>query len=216
MIEPPETVHHAERHKSHIPWFDICMGISVLVVSLGSLYVALHTGHTMEKLVQQNERLVRAQSTPILQYSHTNAANPDAPDDLELGFLVKNVGAGPARIVWFKVHDGGRIFENLSDLLLAKARMRRFDGMLHISHSPIRSTVLSPGDERTLLSWPEQPAGLERTMWRELEQKRFTMPVEACYCSVFDECWTSNLQGDVPQEVTSCEAPTPVDRREGH
>ena len=97
MIEPPETPHHvAEHHRTAIPWFDVAMGVAVLAVSFGSLYVSLHTGHTMEALVEQNQRLVRAQSTPILQYTHGN--NVDG--EKVLHFEVRNVGTGPALSAW--------------------------------------------------------------------------------------------------------------------
>ena len=57
MIEAPETlhVHHQPSHR----WFDIAIAVAVVAVSVGSLYVSLHTGETMEKLVEQNSRLVK-------------------------------------------------------------------------------------------------------------------------------------------------------------
>ncbi len=66
MIEASETAHNAHAHSKNKGWFDIVMAIAILLVSAGSLYVALHTGHTMEALVKENKKLVRAQSTPIL------------------------------------------------------------------------------------------------------------------------------------------------------
>ena len=56
MIEPPEAPHHVvEHHGKAGKWFDIAMAMAVLIVSFGSLYVSLHTGHTMESLVEQNQ-----------------------------------------------------------------------------------------------------------------------------------------------------------------
>jgi hypothetical protein len=46
MIEAPETPH---RHHASQRWFDIAIAVAVVLVSLGSLYVSLHTGKTMEQ-----------------------------------------------------------------------------------------------------------------------------------------------------------------------
>ncbi|WP_374438023.1 hypothetical protein [Inhella sp.] len=74
MIEPPEVPHvhgHHEGPHRH-PWLrlmlDAVVPISVLLLSIG----ALHTGTAMDKLVAHNEKLVKAQSTPILTYNTSN------------------------------------------------------------------------------------------------------------------------------------------------
>lgn len=204
MIEPPETAHHAERHKSHIPWFDICMAVAVLVVSLGSLYVALHTGHTMEALVQQNQRLVRAQSTPILQYSHGN--NIDG--ERALYFQIKNVGTGPGRIAWARITHAGKTYDTWRDFAFASVEGLTF---LPFDTAPIAPTVLSAGEERMFMRWAKDDNALSSRAWDRVERSRFEAQAEACYCSVFDECWISNMNADVPRPVESCENPRPVE-----
>ena len=212
MIEPPETPHHvAEHHRTAIKWFDVAMGVAVLVVSFGSLYVSLHTGHTMEALVEQNQRLVRAQSMPILQYTHGN----DADGRRVLGFAVTNVGAGPARIVWAHVTHDGRVFKSWTRFAMS-AGPDVTDWRL--SSSPLAPAVLSAGEERTVLQWPREGDAAQLRAWDKVQQSRFSAVATACYCSVFDECWTSHMNGDVPRPVESCENPRAVSasRKIGH
>lgn len=204
MIEPPETPHHVvEHHRTAIPWFDVAMGVAVLVVSFGSLYVALHTGHTMEKLVEQNQRLVRAQSTPILQYTHGN--NVDGRK--AMSFYVRNAGTGPARIAWIRLAHGGKVYQNWTRFAIDQAQ-----GVpqLPLMSSPIAPAVLSAGEERMILRWERGGGPVEVAAWDRIEKARFTDQATACYCSVFDECWTSHMNGDVPQQVESCENPRAV------
>jgi hypothetical protein len=201
MIEAPEVPHaphsHDHGHRGSGRWFDIAMAVAVLLVSAGSLYVALHTGHTMEALVHANERLVRAQSTPVLQYDHGNVSEEGKK---QLEFTVTNVGTGPARIVWFEVMPNGARYSNIEAWVIA-TRV----SSINFTSASINRMVLAPGVERMLVTWPQpsDEAGLMR--WAQIDRERFKTPVRACYCSVFDQCWLSNLEADIPKEVPSCE-----------
>src|ERR1700754_4434665 len=113
MIEAPETPH--AHHHSGQRWFDIAIAVAVVAVSVGPLYVSLHTGKTMEKLVEQNARLVRANSVPLIQFDTGNITQEGQSD---LYLEVANVGTGPARIVWFEIQqENGRLVRNYLDLL---------------------------------------------------------------------------------------------------
>jgi hypothetical protein len=208
MIEAPEVphTHHGQGHDhggggGSGRWFDIAMAVAVLLVSAGSLYVALHTGHTMEALVHANERLVRAQSTPVLQYDHGNISDDGKP---ALDFSITNVGTGPARIVWFRITHGGKTFTNVGSWVRSTGT-----SSIGFTSATINRMVLAPNAERVMLTWqrPTDAPGLAR--WKVINKTRFDAKVEACYCSVFDQCWQSNLEADIPREVKSCEASAP-------
>lgn len=203
MIEAPETAHHAHGHGGggH-RWFDIVMAVAILLVSAGSLYVALHTGHTMEALVEENERLVRAQSTPILQYDSGNVDEDGAAAQV---FTIRNVGTGPARVNWFKLDHGGKTYSSVTDFLRDTGR-----GPITFIEGSVNQTVLAQGDKRNMLVWryPADPVG--RSRWKQIDKVRGDITVQACYCSVFDECWLSNLEADLPKRVPSCERPVQV------
>ena len=62
-----ESHHHHHPHKTGVPWLDLTLGVSAAVVSLVSLWLGLHSAHSMEKLVASNSypyvELMRSTST---------------------------------------------------------------------------------------------------------------------------------------------------------
>lgn len=213
MIEAPEVPHaphrHDHGHRGSGRWFDIAMAVAVLLVSAGSLYVALHTGQTMEALVQANERLVRAQSTPVLQYDHGNLSDDGRA---ELGFTMTNVGTGPARVVWFEVAPEGSRYSSIGKWVIATGT-----GPISFTSSSINQIVLAPNEKRNMVVWPKPADEAGRKRWAKIDTDRFNTKVQACYCSVFDQCWISNLEADIPKEVPTCErkgGPAPAAARD--
>lgn len=200
MIEPPEPQH--QPHGSGIRWFDLGIALTLVLVSVGSLYVALHTGATMEKLVEQNARLVRANSTPLLVVEHGNLDDDGLP---KLILSIRNSGTGPARIVWVEVRHNGEALRDGRALVGAAA-----GGAPHVTFtsSQIAPSMMVAGEDRSFFVWrrpPESDAqGLKA--WKALDAARWKLSFEACYCSVFDECWTSSLSADVPKRVEACDA----------
>lgn len=174
---------------------EYAIAIAIVLVSLVSLYVSLHTGSTMERLVEQNSRLVRANSVPLLQFGTGNATADGSP---EISFSVSNVGTGPARIVWFEIHQGdGTLLRDYRASLADEPKLSRHD--VSIITSPIAPSMLLAGEQRKLLSWP-RPAAESPALpsWDRLNKTRFGLRVEACYCSLFDECWLTKAAADVP------------------
>ncbi len=214
MIEPPEVPHHHAHHdgppkQGWAAWIDRVMPLSVLLLSVGSLYVALHTGSAMDKLVAHNEKLVKAQSTPILQYSNSNY-------DLglkahQLSFKLENVGTGPARLTWVRVSDSRGVYDDFSQWLRQLAPPDDLEAIrrAEVITGNLDNTVLPAREERTALVWgrPEADTGPQRTLWEAANQARGELRVEACYCSVFDECWQGVLGYGLPRSVPSCGTP---------
>lgn len=197
MIEAPETAHNAHSHGTGHRWFDIVMAVAILLVSAGSLYVSLHTGHTMEALVKENERLVRAQSTPILQFSHGNVTDDGAR---ALEFTISNVGTGPARVKWTELQSDGKTYGDMDEYVFATGT-----GQITYVTSPINQSVLSQGEDRRILRWDYPKNADAQRRWSLIDKSRFKAKAKACYCSVFNECWTSNMAADLPQPVKSCD-----------
>ena len=100
MIEPAEPP-HSHHHATGIPWFDLLVPLAVIVVSVASLLTSLASERSMKALVEQNRRLVSAQSTPLLMYDTSNDTNGKSVIQLTLS----NEGTGPARLFWFKAVD---------------------------------------------------------------------------------------------------------------
>ncbi len=100
MIEPAEPPHH-HHHATGLPWFDLAVPLAVIAVSVASLLNALESERSMKALVEQNRRLVSAQSTPLLTYDTGNEENGKSV----ITMRISNAGTGPAEIVWFRATD---------------------------------------------------------------------------------------------------------------
>ena len=198
-----EVSHLAKPKDGPAPrWFHVAVAASMVISALAALIGTLHTGRTMSALVEQNAKLVRAGSTPVLEFGHGNALD-DGSSALE--FTVRNVGTGLARVVWFEL----RIDEKpMTDMATAiKTLSTKAAEGITFNSSPIASRTLAAGSETRILRWnkpsPDKAELVEA--WSRLDQARFKrLTVQACYCSVFGECWISTLNGDVPNPIPTC------------
>jgi hypothetical protein len=183
-------------------WFHLAVAASMVISAVSALVATLHTSRTMTALVEQNAKLVRAGSTPVLEFTHGNGRDDGTP---VLEFVVRNAGSGLARIVWFELKLDGKPMDSMGEAINAISAPAK--QALSFSSSPIAGRMLSPGADVRVFGW-NQPAEKEqalRILWGQVDQARFKrITVEACFCSVFQECWTSELKGDFPKPSTTC------------
>jgi len=183
-------------------WFHVAVAASMIISAVSALIATLHTGRTMTALVQQNERLVRANSTPILEFGHANSKDDGSP---HLEFVLRNVGTGPARIAWFQLTVDGKPVPHMSavvDLLHPG-----LSGRPAVLVAPVGKHIFAAGARHSFFSWTKPPPGSgdQVSAWARLDQARFSrIAVEACYCSIFEECWTSKLNGEAPIISPAC------------
>ena len=196
MIEAPEAPHH-HHHKTGLPWFDLMVPIAVLCISIASLLTSLQSEKSMHALVEQNTRLVDAQSTPLLMLDTGNFEDGKPV----LTMSISNVGTGPARIAWIRiVDDQGFSYGDLYD------RVSKLDPGAAFTSQQISGTLMRSGEDRSVFKWPKpidnEPALAE---WTKLNTTRFHLHESACYCSMFDECKITEFGDSRPRPVTSCE-----------
>ena len=200
MIDEPEAphVHHG---KSGIAWLDLSLAISVIVLSGASLLTAQHTGHTMEKLVEENSRLVRANATPVLQFLTGNVGDGGR----ELSLTVANFGTGTARVIWFEIARDGRVRRDANDLIDYMPKPSEQD---YVPTRPVGGTYFPADESRQFLGWKYPNSSISRAKWEAFDRDRQQgkLTTSACFCSVLGECWTSKLQSDTPMSVKSCDA----------
>jgi len=192
-LDGPEI--HAP-HKPHrlTGWVEALLSISALVVSFASIAIALHHGQIMEKLVQAN-------SLPYLTIGTSNAT-PDGQYRLSLD--LQNDGVGPAREESLKLRVGDRPVKSLAELLevvFGPQEAGPAGSALHLFSNQVRTRFIPGGRSRTVFQSLRTEANA--AYWTKLDESRRTWSIEACYCSVFHECWDVREDQD-PRPVKAC------------
>jgi len=199
MIDDPEGPHPGH-HKSGIKWLDLALALAVIALSVASLWTAQHTGKTMEKLVAENSRLVRANSTPILQFVTGNVAPPSTR---EISFIVSNFGTGTARVIWFEVAKDGVPMRGINQLIDYVPKPAEQD---YITTASVAGSYMPAGENRAILTRARSTVPASAKAWDAMDGTRGELTTTACFCSVLGECWTSHRRADVPVPVKTCDA----------
>ena len=198
MVETPEVPHH-HHAKTGLPWFDLLVPIAVVSIGVASLLTSLQSEKSMHALVDENRRLVEAQSTPLLMLDSSNLSDDGKP---ALTFKLSNVGTGPAQVMWFSLKDdqgvsytGGTLYE----------RVAKLDPKASFLSQQVSGSFVRSGEFRLVFEWPK-PADESPTLggWVNLNKTRFGLKASACYCSMFDECRVTNFNEEKPRVVESC------------
>ncbi len=199
-VEHPHRHHHPTGHR----WLDFVLPISAVLISLVSIGIALHHGEVMQSLVQQNERLVQANSLPHLQLSGGNISEEGVR---MVNFSVANRGVGPAEIRSVQVLVDGRAVGDLGQLVRACCGPSDASGL---TNSTLLGTMIQPGQEVQYIRLPVSPATQDFADRLDQARKTDRIVTNLCYCSVFDECWTRSSKGfQRPARVRSCPMPQP-------
>jgi hypothetical protein len=203
MSEPP--VHtgvdevQAHAHKTGHGWVDLAIAFSAIAISVISLFVAVAHGRTEEKLVA-------ASSWPFLTFNTEK-------DGLEAGgwsihLILRNGGVGPARVKWLRMSLDGKPIRDRADLMSRCCHVPddTADKLIALGlvsqNSPVG--VLPARDLVEVLTWRARP-GNDAIISR-LDGVRHRLRAEACYCSVLDECWISDLTATAdPRRVERCQ-----------
>src|SRR6516164_3026630 len=194
--ETPHVAHGTGRR-----WLDLTLALSAMFVSIVSLAVAVHHGNAMD-------RLVAANSWPFLMYS---TSNTDPQGNRRITLNVENDGVGPARVQTFEVWWQGQPVATAPELLqrccmtdsktpLDSSTARS----LHLVIGQVASRVMRAGDAESFMSLELKDANAD--IWHRLDIARLQLKLRACYCSVFDECWETDLEQTSARRVGSCPA----------
>ena len=182
---------------------ELAVALAALVTSVTSIWLSLSQGDDMARLVQ-------AQSWPYLEYVSSNTGDNGAP---VIDLMIRNAGVGPAKVESFAISYGGKPAKGWAQLIAAccvppetprdKIDLPALTDNRMISGKLI-SRVLHASDSLTLLHLPKTDANA--ALWTRLDRARFELVLSVCYCSVFDECWTSDLRSTVQRSVKTCPA----------
>jgi hypothetical protein len=202
---PQETpMDGAEVHPPHAPhtghrWWDFAIGGTAVLVSLISLYVAVHHGQIMEKLVAAN-------SWPNIEVSF-NVRSGASPDNARFEIAVTNNGIGPARIETLELWNGTTPIESIDAigaLIKGKGDAQTVNSVSQ-SATVIGSVI---GARETVI-----PVAIETTAIKGWEQSVVAtagdLQSRVCFCSVFDECRVADSRETSPKPVVVASCPVP-------
>jgi hypothetical protein len=204
MAGPPLSVDpegvKAEGRRSGMPWLDLIIAVSAIVLSVISLVVAIGNARTQEKMVA-------ATSWPLLQYSTSNISDDGSP---MIVMEIVNEGSGPALLkhvtVTYRkkaVPSAGKLLESCCGMTIERWQAaRRVDPEIALVTSSVRDRVIRPGERIRFLRLERREA--IAPLWTGLEEARREVTFDACYCSLFEECWRSDLESLTPRRVRSC------------
>jgi len=130
-----------------------------------------------------------------LQFTTGNANEKGEP---EITLKVENAGVGPAKLISLEIFRDDQRIRTPRDLVQAldPATTRPV-----LSLGVTMPIVLRPGDSQLIIGLKRQG---QEALWDKLNTARFELRFRACYCSIFDECWVSDLATVSPQHVEQC------------
>ena len=186
MVEPKSSRRKVFRGyvREHLP------SILAILVSVVSLGVALSSNRTQE-------RLLAASAWPTLEFGTGNRS--DSGTD-EITLVLGNNGVGPARLRGVRVFYRGE-FSADSRRLMQRCCAAGDSPFIAVT-SGTRGRVLKAGDRIVLMTLPTDTNSNE--LWQRLDRARTDITVQACYCSVLDDCWIFDSTRMDPEPVRSC------------
>ncbi len=170
---------------------EMLVGISAVVIGVCALGVSLY-----ETSLMREEQ--RASVVPLLELSRSyyfDGGDPD-PSNWRLSLHAENVGIGPARIADFRVTVDGEPMKSWDKAM--QALIGRDDPIAY-GQSTVNGRTIPP--DRVVEMFDLRNAELAAEIYAEFHRLDF----EACFCSVFDECWTTSYTSfGAATEVESC------------
>lgn len=178
---------------------DLILALSAIFISAVSLVVAIQNA-----MIQRE--LVAGSTWPFVQ-RNLNANLNDAGDS---GIGVSNDGVGPAKIRSVEVFFDGKPVGSPRELLQRCCGLRsdlpyRQQMPEGYSVSIADNTVLRAGEQNTILRVRASEKAPEIRQRFEAALTRISF--RGCYCSVLDQCWTSDLSTTKVKAVAACPAP---------
>lgn len=201
--EPPEPVTAVDRPVSAATveriarWLPFAMAGHFLV-GVPALLISLVVAYGTFVQAGATQRMQQAAAWPFVAYG---TGNYTAEGQRLVNLSLTNNGLGPALIGALEVRFGGRAMRSPVDLLTACCGYRPGQSM-QLRTWPIVNVALRPGEAVLFMGLPGVP--VNAGMIDRLDAARDRIQVRACYCSIFDDCWTVAGVQARPQPVKAC------------
>ena len=158
---------------------EMLVGVSAVFIGVCALLVSLYE----TRLMRQEQR---AAVLPILELGRSHYVTGEDQERWRLSLHASNVGIGPARVLDFRVTVDGEPHRTWRSAMRA---LVGGEADIQYGQSSINGRTL-PAD-REVVMFDLSDEYLAPAIVREFERLDF----QACYCSVFDECWTASYSG---------------------
>ncbi len=168
---------------------EMLVGVSAVVIGVCALGVSLYEAQLMRE--EQRSAVL-----PLVELSRSYYTSGENTDRWRLKINIGNVGIGPARVRDFVVRVDG--VPHVSWQRAMQALLNR-EAPIPYGHSTINGRTIPPDTDIVIfdLNAPELAS--------ELAAQFDRLELEACYCSVFDECWVARYaQLGKDEPVASC------------
>ena len=166
------------------------VSLSAVVLSICGLFVAIYE----TSLMREQQEIMRQEQYASV-WPHIEIG-PSSLDDI-YQIRIQNTGVGPAQIRGAAIKWNGNIIENWYEL---GQKLTGIDSLRVGRIKLINGSVLPPSQEpdyiyRIDASLSEYRYQLSQKI--DLETWRGNLNVDICYCSVYEECWTTSLQNSI-------------------
>ena len=193
-----DTDDHKSKFSDWIRSPQTMIALSAVVLSVCGLFISIYE----TSLIREQQR---ASVWPNVEIQ------PSIRND-SLKIFVQNSGIGPARIMNASVSYQGEVKDNWADVI--NSFNFRSDEMSDYQ-SLIQGSVLPPDSEQEMIfrvaSSAENPqTNLAIQIGRSILQENLNITI--CYCSVYDECWTTQLSHLI-KKTNGEQVPTREERR---
>jgi hypothetical protein len=177
-MEENETVSKKTRIKP-----EMIIALCATFISIATLIVYIYQARVMIRQAEIMQSQQHISVWPYLETLTTTVVSGDKPD--EAFFEIENKGIGPAIVkqVTIKVDD-----------VVMKDNNELFDAMigktdtLSVSTNAVKNRVIASGEKIRIFHITGDD--LVKRFAIAFQKKKFEYIV--CYCSVYDDCWTSN------------------------
>jgi hypothetical protein len=164
---------------------EMLVGVSAVFIGVCALVVSLY-----ETQLMREEQ--RASVLPILEMGRSHYTRKESPEKWRLSLHVENVGIGPAVIRDFRVTVDGKphpTWRSAIEALIGE------DVTISYGQSTINGRTMPA--ERTIKMFDLSNAEIAADIVREFERFNY----EACFCSVFGDCWKTDFWGNIESDA---------------
>jgi len=171
---------------------EMLVGVSAIVIGICALGISLY-----ETSLMREEQ--RAAIMPLLELTRSHNLRTDEPsgEGPRLWLQAENVGIGPARVEDFRVTVDGAPQPTWD---AAFRELIGHESPITYGQSRISGRTIPPDRLVTMMKLDDRE--LAEKILAEIDRLDF----EACFCSIFDECWkTSNSDFGAATQVDSCQ-----------